>query len=153
MRLPELGIMRIEGADARGFLQGQLSNDLRLLTPAASLLTSYNSPQGRVIALPRLIERDQETLAIMPRELIGKVIERLRKYVLRAKVVLRDVSEEFFVLGLVDLDASAAASLGIPHALTSRCARPGSRGQLGAHAWPDASTSADRTRACAARAQ
>ena len=88
MRLPELGIMRIEGSDARGFLQGQLSNDLRLLTPAASLLTSYNSSQGRVIALLRLIERDQETLAILPRELIGKVIERLRKHVLRAKVVL-----------------------------------------------------------------
>ena len=120
--------MRIQGADARGFLQGQLSNDLRLLTPAASLLTSYNSPQGRVIALPRLIERDQETFAIMPRELIDKVIERLRKYVLRAKVVLKDVSDEFFVLGLIDLDASAAASLGIAHALTSgahglRCPR------------------------------
>lgn len=119
MRLPALGVMRIEGADARTFLQGQLSNDLRLLTPAASLLTSYNSPQGRVIALPRLIERDQETFAILPRELIGKVIERLRKYVLRAKVVLKDVSDEFFVLGLIDLDASAAASLGIAHALTS----------------------------------
>ncbi len=116
MRLPALGIMRIEGADARAFLQGQLSNDLRLLTPAASLLTSYNSPQGRVIALPRLIERDQEMFAILPRELIGKVIERLRKYVLRAKVVLSDVSEEFFVLGLIDFDASCAAGYGLPHA-------------------------------------
>jgi len=117
MRLPELGIVRIEGSDARGFLQGQLSNDLRLLTPAASLLTSYNSSQGRVIALPRLIERDQETLAILPRQLIGKVIERLRKHVLRAKVVLTEVSEEFFVLGLLDFDASCALRHDIPHAV------------------------------------
>ncbi len=116
MRLPALGIMRIDGADARAFLQGQLSNDLRLLTPTASLLTSYNSPQGRVIALLRLLERDQQVLAIVPRQLIGKVIERLRKYVLRAKVVLSDVSEEFFVLGLIDFDASGAARHGLPHA-------------------------------------
>jgi tRNA-modifying protein YgfZ len=116
MLLPALGVMRIEGADARTFLQGQLSNDLRLLTPAASLLTSYNSSQGRVIALPRLIERDQETLAVMPRELIGRVIERLRKYVLRARVVLRDVSEEFLALGLLDFDAPSAARHSIPYA-------------------------------------
>jgi tRNA-modifying protein YgfZ len=114
MRLPALGIMRIAGADARNFLQGQLSNDLRILTPTVSLFAAYNSPQGRVIALLRLIERDREILAILPRDLIGKVIERLRKYVLRAKVLLSDASTEFSVMGMLDLDASSAARHAIP---------------------------------------
>jgi folate-binding protein YgfZ len=116
MRLPALGILRIEGAEARTFLQGQLSNDLRLLTPADSLFASYNSPQGRVIALLRLIERDQVILAILPRDLIGKVSERLRKYVLRARVLLSDASAEFSIMGLLDLDSSFAARHDLPFA-------------------------------------
>jgi len=93
--------MRIEGADARTFLQGQLSNDLRLLTPGTSLLASYNTPQGRVIAIPRLIDRDGELLALLPRDLVDRMIERLRKYVLRSKVTLADATDEFLILGLL----------------------------------------------------
>ena len=99
--LAESGVMRIEGADARTFLQGQLSNDLRLLTPQTSLLACYNTPQGRVIAIPRLIQRDAELLAILPRDLVDKTIERLRKYVLRSKVTLTNAADEFIVAGLL----------------------------------------------------
>ena len=99
--------MRADGVDARAFLQGQLSSDLRSLTPDVSLFTSYNTPQGRVIALPRLIQRDEHVLAILPRELLGGVVERLRRYVLRSKVVLRDASDEFFVGGALDFEASS----------------------------------------------
>jgi hypothetical protein len=108
--------MRVDGVDARTFLQGQLSSDLRALTPDVSLFASYNTPQGRVIALPRLIQRDEQVLAILPRELLGNVVERLRRYVLRSKVVLRDASNELFVAAALDFDASSASG-DIPCAL------------------------------------
>lgn len=116
-RLEELGVVRVDGVDARTFLQGQLSSDLGALGPHVSLFSSYNTPQGRVIALLRLIERDEQLLGILPRELLGTVVERLRRYVLRSKVVLRDVSEEFFVAGTLG-DEAASRNGEIPFALT-----------------------------------
>ena len=108
-RLEELGVVRVDGADAHTFLQGQLSSDLRSLTPDVSLFASYSTPQGRVIALLRLIQRDEQVFALLPRELLGKVVQQLRRYVLRSKVALDDVSEEFFVAGVLGLEDSAAS--------------------------------------------
>ncbi|HZF25478.1 MAG TPA: hypothetical protein VEZ88_04405 [Steroidobacteraceae bacterium] len=125
-RIASSGVLRVAGVDARAFLQGQLSNDLGLLTPTTSLLASYNTPQGRVIAIPRLIQREQELLAILPRELIGKVTERLRRYVLRAKVTLADASDEFLLLGMLDSDAPES---------TASESRPGAHALDGAISW------------------
>jgi tRNA-modifying protein YgfZ len=88
-----LAVVRITGAHARAFLQGQLSNDLRLLGRDDSLLAALNTPQGRVTAIVRLIERTDGIHALLPRELAGATIERLRKYVLRAKVTLEPADE------------------------------------------------------------
>jgi tRNA-modifying protein YgfZ len=112
--LAESGVMRIEGADAQSFLQGQLSNDLQLLTPQASLIAAYSTPQGRVIAIPRLILRDADLLAILPRDLVDRVIERLRKYVLRSKVRLTNATVEFLVVGLLDEGLPGSVGLALP---------------------------------------
>lgn len=91
--LADLGALRIAGADAVRFLQGQLSNDLTRLAPERALLAGYHNPQGRTIALLRLVAlADGELLALLPRELIAPVSQRLAKFVLRAKVSLADVS-------------------------------------------------------------
>lgn len=60
--LPELRLLTllvIEGADARTLLQGQLSNDLRRLTPLRALLASCNSAQGRVQYVLTLVQREE----------------------------------------------------------------------------------------------
>ncbi len=96
----ELTVLRIGGADARAFLQGQLSNDLHLLGPENPLLAALNSPQGRVVALLRLFQRADtiaEIHAVLPRSMAATVIDRLRKYVLRSKVTL-SVAEDFVVV-------------------------------------------------------
>ena len=94
--LADLGALRIAGADAVRFLQGQLSNDVTRLTAERALLAGYHNPQGRTIALLRLVAlADGELLALLPRELIAPVSQRLAKFVLRAKVSLTDVSREW----------------------------------------------------------
>ena len=70
--LGSLGVLRARGADVVSFLQGQLSNDVALLGPERSLLAGYHNPQGRVIALLRLVQlAPDDLLAILPRELAG----------------------------------------------------------------------------------
>jgi tRNA-modifying protein YgfZ len=108
--LDSLGVLRARGADAVSFLQGQLSNDLRLLTAESSLLAGYHNPQGRTIALLRLIElAPGEILAILPRELVGAVAARMSKYILRAKVKLSDESALWSIAGLVAAPGPATA--------------------------------------------
>jgi folate-binding protein YgfZ len=112
--LDSLGVLRASGPDAVAFLQGQLSNDVARLNREQSLLAGYHNPQGRVIALLRLIEQaPQEVLAVLPRELIGIVSQRLAKFVLRARVKLSDESSKWTISGVIgaaaDTDGQTAA--------------------------------------------
>jgi folate-binding protein YgfZ len=96
--LPHLGLLRFSGPDAASFLQGQISNDTRRLE-TGSLVAAYPSPQGRVLALLRLLPHSSGVMAILPREIVIPTLERLRKFVLRAKVRIEDVSDQFSVAG------------------------------------------------------
>lgn len=110
MELSELGVLRIAGADAVQFLQGQLSSDVAQLATEGSQLAGFHNPQGRAIALMRLAAADAHIFAVMPRELIAEVAARLGRFVLRAKVQLVDVSASWRVRGVVQPDASAQTS-------------------------------------------
>lgn len=100
--LEDLGALRVRGADSVRFLQGQLSNDVTRLSPTRSLLAGLHNPQGRTIALLRLVYlQPGDLLAILPRELAGPVAGRLAKYILRAKVSVTDESESWSLRGLI----------------------------------------------------
>jgi folate-binding protein YgfZ len=100
--LESLGVLRAHGPHAVTFLQGQLSNDIARLTAERSLLAGYHNPQGRVIALLRLVQQaPEDVLALLPRELLGVVLQRLGKFVLRAKVRLSDESSHWTIGGLI----------------------------------------------------
>ena len=100
-RLDALGVVRLTGPDARGLLQGQLSNDLDRLGADTPLLAGLHTPQGRVMAILRLLAGpDGEVLAVLPRGLAPLVATRLKRFVLRAKVVIEDCSASHLVYGL-----------------------------------------------------
>jgi folate-binding protein YgfZ len=100
--LDDLGVLRLRGPDAVKFLQGQVSNDVEKLTAERSQLAGYHNPQGRVIALIRLVQlAADDVLAVLPRELVATVASRLTKFVLRAKVKITDESSGWSVAGLV----------------------------------------------------
>ncbi len=106
-----LGIVRMRGADAVKFLQGQLSNDVARLSAERSLLAGYHNPQGRTIALIRLVQWDtDDILAVVPRELATVVASRLAKFVLRAKVKVVEESAAWRVSGLAVASTIVAAA-------------------------------------------
>jgi folate-binding protein YgfZ len=99
--LDDLGVIRVHGPDAVKFLQGQLSNDVTKLAAAGSMLAGLHNPQGRVIALLRMVQAGpDDILAVLPRELAAAVGARLSKYVLRAKVTVKDESAHWRITGL-----------------------------------------------------
>jgi folate-binding protein YgfZ len=100
MKRPDYGLIRACGEDAHDFLQGQLSNDLRLLTPNHVVRAAYCTPQGRVLALVTLVHHTDGILMLLPADLIQAVLKRLQMYVLRARVSLQEVnSEDLLICG------------------------------------------------------
>lgn len=97
--LDDLGVIAVRGIDASKFLQGQLSQDVSKLVPGVPAYAGLHTPQGRVVAVLRLIAQADGVLAILPRELVAGTLERLKKYVLRAKVTLEDASARLCVVG------------------------------------------------------
>jgi folate-binding protein YgfZ len=87
-----LGALLVSGADARPFLQGQLSADVDALTPANAVLASCNSAQGRVQAVLWLVERSNGIALVLPASMAERTATRLRRYVLRSKVRIEAAS-------------------------------------------------------------
>ncbi|MDP8983988.1 MAG: hypothetical protein M3N97_02915 [Pseudomonadota bacterium] len=113
-QLHHFGLLRFAGPDALNFLQGQVSNDTRALSDGAPLLAAYSTPQGRVAAVLHLLPHSSGVIALLPREIVLPTLERLRKYVLRAKLIIEDLSAQFAVVGGHGVEPFAAAELPVP---------------------------------------
>lgn len=105
-RLPHLGVLRFTGADALQFLQGQLSNDTQRLAERIALLAAYSSAQGRVLAIIYLLPHSSGVLAILPLDILKPTLERMRKFILRAKVQIEDLSDSWVVGGRIGTQSS-----------------------------------------------
>lgn len=108
---PYLVPIRVSGADARSFLQGQLSNDVAGLDAAHCQLASINSAQGRVQAVITLVPDGDALIMLVPATMAMAVIQRLRKYVLRAKVQFTEPHAGFVVRKAT---AAGLAAAGLP---------------------------------------
>jgi folate-binding protein YgfZ len=87
--LAQLGALRIRGADAAAYLQGQLSGDLRLATPGAARYSGFHTAQGRVLArLAVVLLGDADWLAILPASLVAPVATALQRFVLRSRLTI-----------------------------------------------------------------
>ena len=75
----------VTGADARSFLQGQLTANLDRLSPGTTL-AAWCNPKGRVICILRLTAASDAFSLTLPTELADDVVKRLTLYRFRAKV-------------------------------------------------------------------
>lgn len=107
IELSDLSCLRARGADALSFLNGQVSNDVRHVDRTHAQLAAWCNPKGRVLALLRVLRRDDEYCLLLPRALRETVLARLRMYILRAKVVLDHADDELGLFGLAGPQAES----------------------------------------------
>jgi tRNA-modifying protein YgfZ len=112
-RLPDWGLILIEGQDASAFLQGQLTNSVLglTITPSGVIaqsnsgvrFTGYCSAKGRLLASGWIcLSEHQETSRyafFVSRDLAAIFAKRLSMFVLRSKVTVNDVSDRWHVYG------------------------------------------------------
>lgn len=98
--LSHLGLLRVHGTDARDFLQGQFSNDLRQVDATHSQLSAYCSPKGRILTGFRLFMREDAFYLVLPCELLEATLKRLRMFVLRSQVVLEEANDTLVAMGV-----------------------------------------------------
>lgn len=98
--LSHLGLLELDGADAFTFLQGQVTNDVKQLNGAHAHYSGYCNPKGRLLALFLAFAHRDHLHLQMPRTLIEPIAKRLRMYVMRSKVNIKDVSESIIKIGL-----------------------------------------------------
>jgi folate-binding protein YgfZ len=115
-RLPDWGLILVEGPDASSFLQGQLTNSVLGLSPtssgaiaqgsSAARLTGYCTAKGRLLASAWISLHSSPSVTqyalFVSRDLAAVFAKRLNMFVLRSKVAIRDVSEDLPVYGAME---------------------------------------------------
>ncbi len=98
--LSHLRLTGISGEDAEAFLQGQFTNDIRQVSPHHHQMSSYCTPKGRMLANFRICSHNGQFILQTPTDTQAALIKRLRMFVLRSKVTIEDISEQYAVIGL-----------------------------------------------------
>lgn len=121
--LSHLGLLQIEGEDAVTFLQGQVTNDIKLLDGSNSQYAGYCTPKGRLLAIFLAFAHHDHIHLQLNGALTEPILKRLKMYVLRSKVTISDVSNSIVRIGLAGEKATLAlqqvfgAAPETPHAL------------------------------------
>lgn len=91
----------VSGADAEGFLQGQLTNDVRGLGASRHQRTGYCTPKGRLLSVMLQWRISPESFGfLLPADLHASTVKRLRMYVLRAKAAFGPADTPLLAMGL-----------------------------------------------------
>jgi folate-binding protein YgfZ len=137
--LPDRGVVKVAGADARAFLNGLLTIDVGKVTPEQARFGALLTPQGKIIIDFIIAEAPAGDgggfFLDCPRALAPSLVEKLNFYKLRAKVICEDLSE---VLGVMALwDGAGATEYGLIYA-DPRLPALGQRAMLPPHLAKDA---------------
>lgn len=106
-----LAIVKVTGADATQFLQGQLTCNINKITETNSFFAAYCNAKGRTISTLLIFKMKDDYFIILPKELMDKVIAKLRMYVLRSDVTFENVSDTFCLLGLTTTNPEILSDL------------------------------------------
>jgi len=104
--LPDRGVVKVAGDDARRFLNGLVTNDMTKVSPDHPRFAALLTPQGKIIADFVVAEAPAEDgggfFLDAPKALIGTLVEKLNFYKLRAKVICEDLSQVLGVMAVWD---------------------------------------------------
>jgi len=116
--LPDRGVVKVTGDDARRFLAGLVTSDMAKVAPGSPRFAALLTPQGKIIAdfiIAEAPEPDGGGFFLdCPRALASTLVEKLNFYKLRAKVICEDLSEVLGVMAIWDGSGDSEYGLSFP---------------------------------------
>jgi tRNA-modifying protein YgfZ len=116
--LPDRGVVKIAGDDARRFLNGLVTADVDKVTPKNPCFAALLTPQGKIVVdfilfetagMPTrpypgadLVLGTNDFFLDCPRALAGTLVDKLNFYKLRAKLTIEDLSEQVGIMAIWD---------------------------------------------------
>ena len=102
IHLPERGLLKIAGPDARDFLQGLVSQNMQRVTGDQAAYSAFLTPQGKFLFDFFAFEMDGSLFLDVEADRRSDFFKRLSMYKLRSDVELTDETENFDVYGVLD---------------------------------------------------
>lgn len=113
--LPDRGVIKVAGEDARNFLNGLITTDLDKLKPGLGRFGALLTPQGKIIVDFLITEAPAGHgggfLIDCPKALADGLATKLKFYKLRAKVTVDNLSNDLGVLAAWDGQLAAQPDL------------------------------------------
>ncbi len=109
--LEDRGLIAVEGEDARGFLQGLVSNDVDKVDAERAVHAAFLTPQGKYLHDFFMIQMGEALVVDCEAGRADDLVRRLGVYKLRARVTLSERTGEFAVAAV--FGEGAFKSLGL----------------------------------------
>lgn len=109
-RFRPAGVLDVTGEDRVGFLQGQLTQEMRGLAPGETRETAGLTPKGKLLFVARALGLPDRIRLLLPQSLRTPVFEHLRKYAVFTRVAIEDRSDDLLRVGLYGAAASSVAA-------------------------------------------
>ena len=101
-REKDWSVLKASGDGVRDYLQGQITQDMRRLTPDAAVHACLLTPQGKAVSELYLLQgRNDEIVMLTPRDFAETVVARLRRFALgyRLRIGIVDALKLWSVQG------------------------------------------------------
>ena len=106
--LPDRGVIKLGGKDARKFLNGLMTADIGKVTERSPRFAALLTPQGKIIGDFIVAQGAGDALYLdCPKALVATLTERLAFYKLRAKIEVADLSDSLRILAIWNGEAPA----------------------------------------------
>jgi tRNA-modifying protein YgfZ len=108
----ERGKLALTGAEAREFLQGQVSNDVESLSPGTGCYATFLTPKGKMLGDLRILDTGDELLLDTERVALQELFNMIRRFSIGYDVQLHKRTLERGLLSLIGPEAEALVGAG-----------------------------------------
>jgi folate-binding protein YgfZ len=105
----ERGKLALTGADAKVFLQGQVTNDVEALVPGTGCFAAFLTPKGKMLGDLRILDTGDELLLDTERVALQELFNMIRRFSVGYQVELHKRTLERGLLSLIGPEAGAVA--------------------------------------------
>ncbi|HEV3391587.1 MAG TPA: folate-binding protein, partial [Solirubrobacteraceae bacterium] len=105
----ERGKLALTGADARSFLQGQVTNDVEGLSAGQGCYAAFLTPKGKMLGDLRILDAGEEVLLDTERVALQGLFNMIRQFSIGYDVELHKRTLERALLSLIGPEADGIA--------------------------------------------